>query len=199
MIYISQSVQASWFCRVKSQTPKRHLQRVQAIEWPDKELLDSVEENFPDAGVADAEEARVNHIPKHRSIGHELHYFFSCKRASFTCFYHAYFPRWDQPHYPLRHILFTSISPLILISCLQALFSNFGYTYLDVRPSLELEEVGKVKGSVNVPIVNASRKYSSEKQKKVLQKEDNPNFIQEVSLSYGKILQAHTPNQPGLL
>lgn len=65
--------------------------------------------------------------------------------------------------------------------CLQALFSNFGYTYLDVRPSLELEEVGKVKGSVNISLVNATRKYSSEKKKKVLQKEDNPNFIQEVS------------------
>ena len=62
----------------------------------------------------------------------------------------------------------------------QALFSTFGYTYLDVRPSLELEEVGKVKGSVNIPLVNASRKYSSEKQKKVLQKEDNPNFVQDV-------------------
>ena len=33
--------------------------RVQAVEWPDQELLDSVQENFPDAGVADAEEARV--------------------------------------------------------------------------------------------------------------------------------------------
>ena len=65
---------------------------------------------------------------------------------------------------------------------MQALFSNFGYTYLDVRPSLELEEVGKVKGSVNIPIVHAKRKYSSEKQKKVLEKEDNPNFIQEVGL-----------------
>lgn len=64
---------------------------------------------------------------------------------------------------------------------MQALFSTFGYTYLDVRPSLELEEVGKVKGSVNVPIVHAKRKYSSEKQKKVLQKEDNPNFLQEVN------------------
>lgn len=63
---------------------------------------------------------------------------------------------------------------------LQALFSNFGYTYLDVRPKLELEEVGKVKGCVNVPIMHAIRKYSSEKQKKVLQKEDNPDFVSEV-------------------
>ena len=40
-------------------TTKRNLLRVQAVEWPDQELLDAVEENFPDAGVADAEEARV--------------------------------------------------------------------------------------------------------------------------------------------
>lgn len=65
---------------------------------------------------------------------------------------------------------------------MQTLFSDLGYTYLDVRPALELEEVGKVKGSVNVPIAHASRRYDSEQQKKVLKKEDNPDFIAQVGV-----------------
>ncbi len=52
--------------------------------------------------------------------------------------------------------------------------------YLDVRPSLELEEVGKVKGSVNVPIKNSKRVWSPEEKKKVIQKEDNPDFVKQV-------------------
>ena len=59
-------------CRAKSQTHRRNLLRVQAIEWPDKELLDSVQENFPDAGVADAEEARVYLTPEHANVDFEL-------------------------------------------------------------------------------------------------------------------------------
>jgi hypothetical protein len=38
----------------------RNLQIVHAaLEWPDKELITSVEEEFPDAGVANVEQARV--------------------------------------------------------------------------------------------------------------------------------------------
>jgi len=92
---------------------------VHALEWPDRELIQYVEEEFPEAGVANVEEAR-------------------------------------------------------------ALFSNLGYTYLDVRPSIELEEVGKVRGSVNIGIKNARRKYSTEKGKKILEKSDNPDFVAQV-------------------
>lgn len=67
---------------------------------------------------------------------------------------------------------------------MQALFSNFGYAYLDVRPTIELEEVGKVRGCVNIPIMHAQRKYNTEEKRKVLQKEDNPDFISEVCLGY---------------
>ena len=42
--------------------------RVQALEWPDQELLDSVQEDFPDAGVADAEQARVSARPAPHDI-----------------------------------------------------------------------------------------------------------------------------------
>lgn len=102
---------------------RRNLLTTHALEWPDQELINSVEENFPDAGVADPEEAR-------------------------------------------------------------ALFSNLGYTYLDVRPALELEEVGKVKGSVNIPLMHAQRKYSSEQHKKILQKQDNPDFVSQVEKKF---------------
>ena len=49
----------------------------------------------------------------------------------------------------------------------QALFSDGGYVYLDVRPKLEYDEAGKVPGSVNIPIVNSERKWDPEQQKKV--------------------------------
>lgn len=46
-------------CRVASRSQRARHQITQALEWPDQELLNTVQENFPDAGVADAEEARV--------------------------------------------------------------------------------------------------------------------------------------------
>ena len=42
--------------------------------------------------------------------------------------------------------------------------------YLDVRPPLELDEVGRVRGSVNIPIMYSQRKWSPEEQKKVVKK-----------------------------
>lgn len=44
---------------------------------------------------------------------------------------------------------------------------DHGYTYLDVRSTLENEEVGKVKGAVNVPFVLAKKVYSPQENKKV--------------------------------
>ena len=59
-----------------------------------------------------------------------------------------------------------------------------------MRPDLELDAVGKVKGSVNVPIVNAKWRYDPEARKKVMDKEDNPNFIAQVKK---KIPNTETP------
>lgn len=59
----------------------------------------------------------------------------------------------------------------------RVLYSEAGYKYLDVRPELECDEAGKFKGAVNVPLVNAIRKYNAETQKKEYIKEDNPDFI----------------------
>lgn len=36
------------------------------------------------------------------------------------------------------------------------LLEKGGYTYLDVRPTMQLEEVGRVRRAVNVPLVQAS-------------------------------------------
>lgn len=60
------------------------------------------------------------------------------------------------------------------------LYSEDGYTYLDVRPELEVQEVGKVKGSVNIPIMHATRKYDPEQKKKVVQKTPNDAFADMV-------------------
>ncbi|GAQ91279.1 hypothetical protein KFL_007570020 [Klebsormidium nitens] len=54
-----------------------------------------------------------------------------------------------------------------------------GYTYVDVRPALELQEVGKVVNSVNVPLYNAKRVYSKAEHKKVVQKEENKDFMKQ--------------------
>ena len=49
------------YCRGKHrrQQLRKNLQVVHALEWPDRELISKVEEEFPDAGVASVEEARV--------------------------------------------------------------------------------------------------------------------------------------------
>ena len=49
----------------------------------------------------------------------------------------------------------------------QALYEKGGYAYLDVRPKVEYEDVGRVAGSVNIPVMNGQKKWSSEKKKKV--------------------------------
>jgi len=62
----------------------------------------------------------------------------------------------------------------------RVLFSEAGYTYLDVRPALELDQVGKVKGCVNIPIVNSKFVYNSEDRKKTVEKTPNENFLEQV-------------------
>lgn len=52
-----------------------------------------------------------------------------------------------------------------------------GYTYVDVRPALELQEVGKVPESVNVPLYTSKRVYDKAVNKKVVKKEKNPDFL----------------------
>lgn len=62
----------------------------------------------------------------------------------------------------------------------QVLYSEDGYVYLDVRPEIEVAEVGRVKNSVNIPIQNATRKYDPEQKKKVVQRTPNDGFVAAV-------------------
>lgn len=55
-----------------------------------------------------------------------------------------------------------------------------GYTYLDVRPALELEEAGKVRESVNVPFMNAKWKYNAEERKKEMVRTPNDKFLEQM-------------------
>ncbi|DBA86354.1 hypothetical protein WJX79_004408 [Trebouxia sp. C0005] len=66
----------------------------------------------------------------------------------------------------------------------RALISSLGWKYLDVRSSLECEDVGRIKDSINVPMVNAVKKWDPEQQKKVVKKEDNPDFLKQVEKKF---------------
>jgi hypothetical protein len=66
---------------------------------------------------------------------------------------------------------------------LQVLFSSGGYTFLDVRSEAEVEDSGKVRGSVNVSMVRARKVYSPEAQKKLVASEpvDPEDWIAQVA------------------
>lgn len=56
----------------------------------------------------------------------------------------------------------------------RVLFSELGYRFLDVRPEIELDATGKVKGCINVPFMNAKYRFDTEKREKVLEKTEIP-------------------------
>eukprot|EP00878_Enallax_costatus_P000376 GHUV01000461.1.p1 GENE.GHUV01000461.1~~GHUV01000461.1.p1 ORF type:complete len:237 (+),score=62.36 GHUV01000461.1:352-1062(+) len=66
----------------------------------------------------------------------------------------------------------------------RCLYSNGGYTYLDVRTALEVEEVGKVRDSVNIPYMIASKKYDPETRTKSLSVGPNPDFLAQVQRKF---------------
>ena len=68
--------------------------------------------------------------------------------------------------------------------CVQVLYSEDGYVYLDVRPTLEIDAVGRFKGSVNIPVMNATRKYDPEQKKKVVTKTPNEGFVDAVKKKF---------------
>eukprot|EP00879_Flechtneria_rotunda_P002041 GHRR01002220.1.p1 GENE.GHRR01002220.1~~GHRR01002220.1.p1 ORF type:complete len:226 (+),score=54.31 GHRR01002220.1:706-1383(+) len=111
--------------RAPAATARSRVVRCSAMirQWPDPDYIKETLEQFPEAGVANTEEARV-------------------------------------------------------------LYSNGGYTYLDVRTPLELEEIGKVKDSVNIPMMFASKVYDTQERKKVIKKEPNPDFVRQVEARF---------------
>ncbi|CAM6124578.1 unnamed protein product [Calypogeia fissa] len=66
----------------------------------------------------------------------------------------------------------------------RVLFTELGYTYVDVRPSVEVDEIGKVPGSINIPIKLGQKKYDAELKKKVLVKTDNPDFLKQIQKKF---------------
>ncbi len=86
-------------------------------------------------------------------------------------------------HAVVTGIMHSAQYHLYVVNCpaTQVLYSSEGYTYLDVRPKLENEEVGRVRNSVNIPMVNLKRVWDPEQKKKILQKEDNEHFIDQAS------------------
>jgi hypothetical protein len=53
-----------------------------------------------------------------------------------------------------------------------------------VRSALEVDEVGKVKDSVNIPFVICTRVYDAQEGKKVIKKEDNTEWINQVRVHW---------------
>eukprot|EP00798_Chlamydomonas_sp_ICE-L_P001120 gene1120-3954_t len=57
-----------------------------------------------------------------------------------------------------------------------------GWTWLDVRPTLEYEDAGKTKGSVNIPIKNSKKKFVDGK--KTFEKTPNPDWLAMVQKKF---------------
>uniref|UniRef100_Q5MCQ9 Gonidia-specific protein n=1 Tax=Volvox carteri f. nagariensis TaxID=3068 RepID=Q5MCQ9_VOLCA len=68
----------------------------------------------------------------------------------------------------------------------QARCPNAKEKRLDVRSELENDEVGKVKGSVNIPFVHLKRVYDPETKERVMKKTPNPDFIKMVEKRFPK-------------
>ena len=59
-----------------------------------------------------------------------------------------------------------------------------GYTFLDVRSKTEYEY--KITGSVNIPIINATWKFSAEKKRKIPDQTVNRDFVAQVEKKFAK-------------
>mmetsp|Transcript_28821 Transcript_28821/g.62626 ORF Transcript_28821/g.62626 Transcript_28821/m.62626 type:complete len:210 (+) Transcript_28821:1-630(+) len=59
-----------------------------------------------------------------------------------------------------------------------------GWTYLDVRPTLEIEEVGKYRGAVSIPIKNMEKKFNTETREKEYIKTPNDKFVEMVQKKF---------------
>ena len=94
-------------------------------QWPNKQYIAETLEQFPDAGIASVEQARV--CSWHQSG--RLPSVMGCMHATVTA---------------LDITLVGGIAALMFACTHQVLFSEGGYTYLDVRPALEFEDIGKV-------------------------------------------------------
>lgn len=90
------------------------------------------------------------------------------------------FREWPDPDYIAEVIESFPDKGIANAEEARILFTEAGYKYLDVRPEIELEATGKIKGNINVPFVNARWKYDPEQKKKVVEKEPNEKFVEQV-------------------
>ena len=67
----------------------------------------------------------------------------------------------------------------------QCLLELGGYTYLDVRPALEVEEAGSVQGCVHVPLVDATPVFDASGGREV-EASPNAQFLEQASQAGGR-------------
>eukprot|EP01023_Acetabularia_acetabulum_P041755 TRINITY_DN4089_c0_g1_i1.p2 TRINITY_DN4089_c0_g1~~TRINITY_DN4089_c0_g1_i1.p2 ORF type:complete len:223 (-),score=48.69 TRINITY_DN4089_c0_g1_i1:403-1071(-) len=70
----------------------------------------------------------------------------------------------------------------------RALFSDGGYTFLDIRPTLEVDMIGKLRNSVTVPYKIAKKRFEAGEM--IITTKPNENFLAEVNK---KIPNKETP------
>ena len=102
------------------------------------------------------------------------------RRAASALTPRAMIPEYPDPEYIDQVLATFPEKPIANAEEGRILVTEGGYKYLDVRPELELDTVGKIKGCISVPIVNSKSRYDSELKEKVITKEDNPNFVEMV-------------------
>lgn len=87
--------------------------------------------------------------------------------------------QWPDPDYCARVLEAFPEQGLANVEEARVLYEN-GWTYLDVRSEFEVDESGKVKGSVNVPYVIIKRVFDPETKTRIIKKADNPDFLKQV-------------------
>lgn len=67
----------------------------------------------------------------------------------------------------------------------RTLFSpEIGYKYLDVRASYEIDTIGKVAGSVNIPLINAKPQWNSETGSRDYVQTVNSDFMNQIQKAF---------------
>ncbi|KAL4418735.1 hypothetical protein ABPG77_001792, partial [Micractinium sp. CCAP 211/92] len=92
----------------------------------------------------------------------------------------AMVPEWTDPQWSAQVLEEFPDKMIATVEEARCLVEKGGYTYLDVRPTLELEEVGKYKQCVNIPLFKAKWQFNSATKKREVKKEENELFIQQV-------------------
>lgn len=66
----------------------------------------------------------------------------------------------------------------------RALYSDGGYTYLDVRSEDEYDADGKVPNAVNIPLINTKRKWNLDTMVLEVEQSANPEFLNQIKAKF---------------